>query len=443
MNENYLKRMKEYLGCEYNAFLSSYNETPVRSLRVNKVSEEEIFKNLNIKLEKIPYDKSGYYVLDDGKYGNSVYHHLGAIYFQEPSAMMPVNTYNFRGDEVVLDLCASPGGKSSQILERIPEGILVSNEISNKRAKVLFGNLERMGFKNAIITNENPTNLAKTLPNFFDVILVDAPCSGEGMMRKDEDARKMWSQDNINLCALRDKDILDEAIKMLKKDGILIYSTCTFAKEEDEDIVNYLIDKYQMEILPTQDILKKYTKEGFVKETLRFYPHIARGEGQFMAVLKKMTETNGKYRVNKKEKRDKDEEVVYKFIKDNLNSCELNIVKRKNRFYHLSSNVDLGNLNVLNYGIELGEVVNGRFIPFHHFFKALGPYFNNVLELNINDKRVLSYLHGEEIKADVKNGYGVIKIGDLYLGGFKATNGVLKNHYPKGLRNQNLFEYND
>lgn len=438
MNEQFLKRMEEYLGEEYALFKASLEQKPIRSLRLHQTSEEDLINDLGISLEKIPYDKDGYYVLDDKKYGNTAYHHLGAIYFQEPSAMMPVNLYNFKGDEKVLDLCASPGGKSSQILERIPNGLLVSNEISPKRAKILFSNLERIGYNNAIVTNENPTDLTATFPNFFDVILVDAPCSGEGMMRKDEEARKMWSQDNINVCAMRDKDILKEALKMLKTGGYLIYSTCTFAKEEDEDMVSYLIDTYNMELVPAFNNLSNFTKEGFIKNTYRFYPHIARGEGQFMAILKKTEETNGSPIFLKKEKKDKDIAIVEKFIKDNLTSYPFNIAKRGNRYYHLASDVNLDKLTVLNYGIELGEVINGRFQPYHHFFKALGPYFKNVLSLDIKDKRVSSYLHGEEIVGNALNGYGVIKIKNLYLGGFKASNNALKNHYPKGLRNTNL-----
>lgn len=440
MNEKFLARMKEYLNDEYESFIKSYDEKPVRSLRVNNVDASELIKNLGISLEKIPYDSNGYYVLDDNKYGNSVYHHLGAIYFQEPSAMMPVNMYDFKGDELCLDLCASPGGKSSQILQRIPNGLLVSNEISGTRARILFSNLERMAFSNAIVTNESPSRLASKFNGFFDVILVDAPCSGEGMMRKDEEARRMWSEDNVKLCATRDKSILDDAYKMLKQDGVLIYSTCTFSRLENEDMVSYLLEKYHMELLRPKDSLKEYTKEGFISNTLRFYPHIARGEGQFMAILKKNEAEDNTTRVIKKEAKDKDLAIVNKFIKENLTDISLNIAKRGRKYYHLASPVDLGDLNVLNYGIELGEVSNGRFIPSHHMFKALGGYFKNIVVLEPDDKRVMAYLHGEEIEADSLPGYGVIKVSNMYLGGFKASNGRLKNHYPKGLRNMNLIE---
>lgn len=435
MKEAFLNRMKEYLGLEYDAFIKTYDDKPTRGVRLHKISKEELQKNLDIDLEAIEYDKDGYYVNDDSKYGNSLYHHLGAMYFQEPSAMAPVNTYEFKGDERVLDLCASPGGKSSQILERIPNGILYSNEISSKRAKILFSNLERMGFTNAVVLNETVDNLEKTFKGYFDVILIDSPCSGEGMMRKDEEALNMWSDDNIKLCEARDKEIVRKAISMLKQDGVLIYSTCTFAKEENEDIVNYMISELNMELLKPKEILFKYTKEGFIKNTLRFYPHLAKGEGQFMAVLKNknMTEETVKYK--SREKKNNEIDIVNKFIKDNLEDINLNIVKRGNRYYHLISDIDLSNLNVINYGIELGEVQNNRFIPYHHMFKALGSYFKNQIVLEPTNPNIYKYLHGEEIIEEVSNGFGVIKINNLYLGGFKASQNHLKNYYPKGLRN--------
>lgn len=434
MNELFLQRMKTYLtDSEFQKYLQSLKMSPSIAIQVNKN-----FSLDNFTFPKISYEKYGYYLNDknlmDGKHP---FHHLGAIYFQEPSAMLPVNLYNFKGDEKVLDLCAAPGGKSLQIVQRIPNGLLVSNEINQKRSKILFSNLERFAISNAIVLNETPENLTNTFQGFFDVILLDSPCSGEGMLRKDHTIAEMWSLDNVYECANRDKLIFKCADKMLKKDGILIYSTCTFAKEENEDIIQYILDNYHYQLLEANEEIKKVTKPGFIDKTYRFYPFIALGEGQFMAILKKQDENSCLTKVIKKLKEEKEVKIINDFFKENLNDNypKLNIIKKDNYFYALTSNIDLKKLNVLNYGIKLGEVIKNRFVPHHHFFKTFGPYFKNILHLDVNDNRLLHYLKGEEIQTEVLNGYGVIEINNLYLGGFKAKNNTLKNHYPKGLRN--------
>ncbi len=438
MNEEYLNRMKTILKDKYELYIKALEEEPLRSIRLNNIDYEIFTQNIDISLEKIPYDKDGYYLNNDKKYGNHPYHHLGAFYFQEPSAMMPVNLYDFKGDELVLDLCASPGGKSSQIARRIPNGILVSNEIDSTRSNILFQNLERMSFSNVYITNNSSLDLANTFPNTFDVILVDAPCSGEGMMRKDSVARDMWSKENVDLCAKRDIEIINNANKMLKSGGKLIYSTCTFSKEEDCDIVNYIIS-LGYKLLPIKEELYKYGEPGFLDNTLRVYP-FNKGEGQFMAILEKTSENSGSFKRFKKTI-DKDIQIVNKFIEDTttLKTKDLNIVKYKNRYYISVLDVDNKKLNVKNLGVELGEVVKNRFEPYHHFYKVLGKYFKNKLELSILDSRVDHYLKGEEIVAEMPNGYGVFIIDNNVLGGFKASNNHLKNHYPKGLRNSKLY----
>lgn len=435
MNEIYLERMKEYLGSLYNDYLESLKKEPVRSIRLNNIDIDTFLKNTNMPLEKIPYDIDGYYLNDNLKYGTTIYHHAGGFYFQEPSAMMPVNLYDFKGDEIVLDLCASPGGKSSQVLRRIPNGVLVSNEIDKKRSDILFSNLERLGFKNAVITNNSPKDLAKVFNGFFDVIVLDAPCSGEGMMRKDEDARNQWSLENNKICHDRDIEIINEANKMLKKGGKLIYSTCTFDKAEDEEMVEYIIS-LGYHLIPASDVIVNNSYKGFINNTYRFYP-MKRGEGQFMALLEKDSDEAFKPLKKLSNVNDKDLDVVKKFIKDNLTTTFKNIIKVGNYYYLAGLDADLSKLKVRNYGVELGEVEKGRFIPHHHMFKALGSFFKNKVVLDYNDPRILDYLHGEEIMVESSNGYGVLMVDNLVLGGFKASNGHFKNHYPKGLRNMN------
>ena len=436
MNEIYLNRMKEYLKDDYEAYLASFSKPISRSIRLNNIDIDTVIKNTNMPLEKIPYDMDGYYLNNEEKYGNSIYHHAGGFYFQEPSAMLPVNLYDFKGDEIVLDLCASPGGKSSQVLRRIPKGILVSNEIDKKRSDILFSNLERLSFSNAIITNNSPSELAKVFKSFFDVIVLDAPCSGEGMMRKDEDARNQWSLENNKICHNRDIEIINEANKMLKKNGKLIYSTCTFDKAEDEEMVEYIIS-LGYHLLDVKQEIKDATYPGFIDKTYRFYP-MKRGEGQFMAILEKDSDSEISHIKKLNQKPDKDLDIVKKFIKDNLDIKLDNIIKYGSYYYTSPLNLDLSKLNIIKYGIELGEVEKGRFIPHHHMFKALGKHFLNKVELDYNDPRIKAYLKGEEIVVEnTKQGYGVLMVDNLVLGGFKASMNHLKNHYPKGLRNMN------
>lgn len=436
MKEDYLNRMKEYLSeDEFQLLLNCYQEEPQRGLRIHHIDSDLFFKNLAIPVEKLDFDPDGYAVFGDKKYGNHPYHHAGAFYMQEPSAMAPVNLYSFRGDELVLDLCAAPGGKSSQIASRLKKGVLFSNDPNVKRSKTLFGNLERLGFSNVVVLNETPERLASQLAGVFDVILVDAPCSGEGMMRKDEEAAAQWCEGLVLECQKRDCEILDAAHLMLKENGILIYSTCTFSKEEDEDMVSYMVQKYSYQVLKPSEILLSSTKEGFIKNTLRFYPFTGKGEGQFMALLQKQTPTEKNAFFNKKRDKDPDLKYVQEFIEHNLDQFNYPILKIKNRYYAACTELDLSNLNVLNAGVELGEVIHHRFIPYHHFFKAFGKYFKNKLNVSLDDPRVAQYLHGEEITAELPNGYGAILLDGLSLGGFKAVDGRLKNYYPKGLRN--------
>ena len=438
MNQVYLDRMKDILGNRYNDYLESLEKTPFRSIRLNKIKYEDFVKNINMPLEKISYDKDGYYLNNLEKYGNHPYHHLGAFYFQEPSAMMPINLYDFKGDELVLDLCASPGGKSSQVARNLTSGVLVSNEIDSKRCNVLFQNMERLGFSNVVITNNSPNDLAKVFSNTFDVIVLDAPCSGEGMMRKEEAARENWTLENVKLCQKRDIEIINEANKMLKKGGKLIYSTCTFSPEEDCQMVEYIIS-LGYKLLPIKETLKKCATEGFIKNTLRVYP-MDKGEGQFMALLEKESDASGSIKLAKKVI-DKDINIVKKFL-ETYTTLDINtqdIVKIGSRYYLSKLNFDYTKLNVKNLGVELGEVIKNRFEPYHDLFKALGHFFKNQIRLSVCDKLVDHYLHGEEINYPVPDGFGVIIVDDLVLGGFKASFGHIKNHYPKGLRHLKLY----
>lgn len=286
MNQEFINQMKELLGNDINSFLDTFNMPNERALNINtkKISVEEFLKINHYNLSKIPYDDEAFYLNDNRLVGNSIMHHSGMYYIQDPGALSTINSYKFKGDEFVLDLCASPGGKSFQIAKRLDKGFVISNEIDFKRCKTLASNIERLGLNNVIVTNSDAFKLSKVFKSFFDVILVDAPCSGEGMFRKNEDSISNWSLEYTLECNKRDKEILDDAIKMLKRDGILIYSTCTYNVSENEEIVKYLIDM-GFEVLEVDPKLNDYTKEGLIKNTKRFYPHISKGEGQFLSLI--------------------------------------------------------------------------------------------------------------------------------------------------------------
>ena len=432
---DFINRMKEYLGDEFDDFIKSYDDENVRSFTVNDkyISTNEFMNIFNYKINKIPYLNNAFYLCeDDLKLGFHPLHHAGAFYMQDPSAMIPARSIDIKPDSLVLDLCSAPGGKSIQLALKAYNGAVISNEIDFKRAQILYSNIERMGLNNVVVTNNKPSDFLKDFKNKFDVILVDAPCSGEGMFRKYPNAVSEWSLDNVINCQKRDIDILDSANLLLKDGGILIYSTCTFAREENEDMVSYLTEKYGYSVVSIKDEFKPFLKEGFIPNTYRFYPHIAKGEGQFVAVLKK----NGGYveglkPYKKVTKINEFDEFCKKFLTDKID----NIYRRGDDVFYMALPVELSSLKVLNYGVKLGEVYNKRFIPNHNFFKAFSHLFKSQLNLSYTDPLVSKYLHGEQINAEVNNGYGVIFINGIPLGGYKANNNILNNLYPKGLRN--------
>ena len=437
---DFINRMKEYLGDDFNNFLKSYEDENIRSFTVNNKyistsSFKEIF-NHNISL--IPYMQNAFYLHeDDLKLGFHPLHHAGAIYMQDPSAMIPASCVEFKPNSLILDMCSAPGGKSIQLALKACDGAVISNEIDFKRAQILYSNIERLGLSNVVVTNNKPSDFLRDFKNKFDVILVDAPCSGEGMFRKYPNAIDEWSLDNVLLCQKRDVEILDTATQLLKNDGILIYSTCTFAKEENEDMVKYLMDTYGYSLVDIMDGYKPFLKEGFIPKTYRFYPHVAPGEGQFVAVLKK---NDGSFEslkpIKKVSKVLEFDEFCNKFLLDKIEP----IYRKGDDLFYMTLPVDLSSLRVLNYGVKLGEIYNKRFIPNHNLFKSFSHLFKSSLDLDYNDPLVSKYLHGEQIMAEVANGYGVIKVNGIPLGGYKASNNTLNNLYPKGLRNFWFFD---
>lgn len=426
----FLNKMRTLLNEEFDEFEKSLNQPSVKALYVNQNKiDVDKFKNIvDFKIEEIPYEQAGFYI-DNQKYGRHPLHHAGAFYLQEPSAMFTVNAYNFKGDELVLDMCASPGGKSIQIANRIPKGCLVSNEFVYARSQILFSNIERMGLKNVIITNEKPANLAKAYANCFDVCLVDAPCSGEGMFRKGDDVINHWNENLPTMCAKRQKEILISADKCLKQFGKLIYSTCTYSVEENEDIVNWLINNLGYSLI---DINCDMPRGINMPNAVRLYPHKVKGEGQFVAVLQKNKENLEIPSAGLKLNIDKSaENFVNSVLTKKYDIYEFN----KKSYFVPNVSLIKKNINYVSLGVTIGENVKNRFEPFHNFFTAFGKNFKLQLNYDYNDLNIKKYLRGETLDVNLLDGYGVINASNCSLGGFKISKGMFKNLYPKGLRN--------
>lgn len=425
--KDFQDRMNERLPAEEReAFFAAYEEPPVKGVRVNtlKISPEEYLKISPFPLEQTTWAKDGFYTNAE-KLGAHPHHFAGLLYSQEPSAMSVAPKLEAKEGEFILDLCSAPGGKGTQLAAAMRgKGVIVLNEPIFSRAQILSSNVERTGVRNAVVLNEYPETLAAVFTDCFDKILVDAPCSGEGMFRKNEkEAIEEWSAENVALCAKRQKNILDCAAKMLKKGGRLVYSTCTFSEEEDEWQVRDFLETHADFCLIEQ------------KKTL---PHRVRGEGHFFAVFEKTegreeTLPSLKTRISpqsEKAYREFEKEFFFKPFASNL-------FENGGTLYELPSGVfDWKKLHVLRAGVRLGEVKNGRFEPCHSLAACLKKgECKNVADFSCDDIRLRKFLSGETIEDErMKDGWGVICADGYPAGLGKAVRGTIKNHIPKGLR---------
>ena len=425
--EKFVERMKKQLPeSEWEAFFAVYDEKPHKGVRVNalKCSAAEFEKLSPFALAPVPWEENGFSI-EEEKVGGSPYHFAGVIYSQEPSAMVAAPLLEMKAGERVLDLCSAPGGKGTQLAAKMDgEGIIVLNEPISSRAKILSQNVERMGIKNAVVTSEMPDKLAEKFEGYFDKILVDAPCSGEGMFRKNADeALAEWSEENVALCAVRQKEILAEAVKMLRSGGRLVYSTCTFSEEEDEGQV--------------REFTKNYPEMRLIAQE-KLYPHKVKGEGHFAALFEK----TGEGAINNlravKTNVSKGAEKAYRDFEKSFFKEEFaeNLHEVKGVLYALPKEVfDWRGLNVLRVGVRLGEMINGRFEPSHSLVMcAKKSEIRRVVDLSADDMRLEKFLSGETIEYDVENGWCAVCVSGFSVGLGKAVNGVIKNHIPKGLR---------
>ena len=436
--------MINLLGGEYQSFLNEYEKPPYRGLRLNtlKCSAQKLEAVFGEEIRKNPFNKNGYY-LDNSVsgIGTTPLHHAGAFYVQEPSAMSAVTLLDVKENDKVLDLCAAPGGKSTQIAATLNgTGLLWSNEIIKSRANILLSNIERCGVKNAVVSSETPKRLCDALAGYFDKVLVDAPCSGEGMFRKDNDAINEWSRDNVMLCKARQLEILDCAAKALKQGGELVYSTCTFSYEENEEVTAEFLQNHP-------DFITVESSESFGRKTqnngVRIFP-MDGGEGHYAVKLKRIGENpyhtpefdySG---LNTREYKKYENDILslYKSLIKNPVACRF-MLQKENALLLPDTMPDFSGLNILRAGVILAQIKKNRLEPHHSFFMTLHPdEVYQYVDFPSDSRDIKAYLHGEETDADESlKGYCLVCVDGVSAGFAKAVGGRLKNKYPKGLRN--------
>ncbi len=480
----FAERMQRLLGGEYEAFEASYGQERQYGLRRNleKGTEEEFIGVMPFPLGKVSWAREGYYYDGAVQPGRHVLHEAGAYYIQEPSAMAAVEALAPKPGERILDLCAAPGGKTTQIAGRMQgQGLLVSNELIGDRARILSQNVERMGVSNCVVCSEKPERMAALFPSFFDRVLVDAPCSGEGMFRKEETAREEWSLENVQMCAERQSMILKEAAKMVRPGGVLVYSTCTFSPEENEGTISAFLrmhEEYTIVETGLEDSLSKgradwieQPAEG-IGHTLRLWPHLLRGEGHYIARLRKrgqqadaLQQTGAREPAASKGTRkcaaqtgvEKNTALGYGIwqIAGEKKLCKLmesflreeleidgawmarhpgQVIRFGEQIYLVPEGmISLTGIKVLRPGLQLATEKKNRFEPAHALAHSLlegesGRFYE------LTQQEASAYLRGESIACGEQRGWLALSYAGYALGFGKASGGQIKNHYPKGLR---------
>ncbi|MGF7031433.1 16S rRNA C967 or C1407 C5-methylase (RsmB/RsmF family)/NOL1/NOP2/fmu family ribosome biogenesis protein [Paenibacillus mucilaginosus] len=455
---SYIEQMRKQLGGEAEAFLASYGQPRTQGLRINprKINDSDPGALPKLQrlfaLEPVPWCPTGFYYEEDARPGRHPYHAAGVYYIQEPSAMSAVELLDPQPGEIVLDLAAAPGGKSTHIAGKLAgQGLLISNEIHPARAKILAENIERMGIPNAVVVSSNPPQLAARFPRFFDRIMVDAPCSGEGMFRKDPDAVGEWSPAHVEMCAARQLDILQDAVRMLKPGGRLAYSTCTFNEQENE---------------LTADAIVKLCPGLELERTERIWPHLHRGEGHFVAVFR-LTEAGaggdeaaapavrGRTAARGKRGTVRPEEEAVRLYERwaaetwapegsgfRLPSGEPLLFGEQLYWLPQADGCPfdsswLQGLKVLRPGLHLAEVKKNRVEPAHALALSLPPAAKVRLQADLSSEgeEVQRYLRGEALQSGAPgSGWTLVTVDGYPIGWGKLSGGLLKNHYPKGLR---------
>lgn len=441
--QEFFNRMKSVCD-DYDAFCSSFSENSphLRGIRLNTLKAGvDTAEKLGFEISPAPFSHLGYYVHDnDIRLGNSPWHHAGAYYVQEPSAMSAVTALDPQEGDYVLDMCAAPGGKSTQIAALLGgKGLLVSNEYVRSRAQILISNIERMGITNAAVTSLHPDIIAEKLPSFFDKVLVDAPCSGEGMFRKDETAIREWSPEHVQACAQRQAAILDSAAECVRPGGVLVYSTCTFAAEENEQNIAAFLERHPDFHL--EPIKAEFGRRGIASVggfdtslTRRIYP-MDGGEGHFAARLRREGEEQAIHSAVQTPDMPAD---VKALLEECFTVIPEGIIKNAgdNIFLLPPEFEALGSLPVIRAGVLLGCRKKGRIEPEHALFmSARAENCRNLVSLSADDAQLKAFLHGETLEVDESiRGYCAVACEGVVTGFGKCSGGTLKNRYPKGLR---------
>lgn len=453
------EKMRCLLGDEFDEYIKCYDAPRYYGLRVNtqKISVKDFLKICPFEVTPIPWIENGFYY--DGEQispAKHPYYYAGLYYLQEPSAMTPANRLPVEPGDKVLDVCAAPGGKATELGAKLQrEGVLIANDISSSRAKGLLKNLEVFGIGNMLVLSEEPGKLENYFPEFFDKILIDAPCSGEGMFRKDKKMVKAWEEHGPAFFSKLQRSIITQSARMLKPGGIMLYSTCTFDALENEGTIEYLLKEF-----PEFRILEMQSYEGFAQgrpefiesgnpdlsKTVRIFPHKMKGEGHFLALLQKgepeeaLPGSKSAMSLGKK-KIPEDIQEFFQNVSWQLQPERLDI--HGERVYYMPENLpDMRGIRFLRTGLLLGELKKNRFEP----SQALAMYlkkseFAHTINLTAEDERITRYLKGETIEVDDltdanENGWQLVCVDGYPLGWGKLNRGTLKNKYLPGWRNQ-------
>lgn len=477
--QEFEQKMRKLLKEDYENYADSFAKGYGQTFRVNqlKIQPAELLRRFAVK--PVPWCETGFYYEGDSRLSTHPFYYGGAYYIQEPCAMAPASFLPVKPGDKVLDLCAAPGGKTTALAAKLQgEGMLIANDISISRCKALLKNMELSGVKNAVITCESPDRLSERFTGYFDCVLVDAPCSGEGMFRKDSSMMKEWSEDAVLRYSALQKEIIKRAAKMVRPGGYLLYSTCTYSPEENEQVVETLLQpegQFTLEELPLYDGMdtghpmwskKKNTQ---LVNCRRFWNHRVDGEGQFAALLKKSEQCeenvsgyvqnecgdfyeetkpkkvkkgNKKHKEGRKEPVQKETGVVIsEEMRQFFTNCSVSVFQRKlrlieERIFLLPENCpDMEGLRIVRSGLYLGDCKKKRFEPSQALAMALRPEeYENCIDLPLNDIRVEKYLRGETIEADSKDGWILICVEGLPLGWGKSSKGSIKNKIAPGWR---------
>lgn len=447
------EKMKSLLKEDYEKYIQCYEEGRWYGLRVNtnKITVEDFLKISPWELKQIPWIENGFYYDGDKiQPAKHPYYFAGLFYLQEPSAMTPANRLPVEKGDRVLDVCAAPGGKATELAAKLGrDGVLAANDISNSRAKGLLKNLELFGVGNLLVLSEEPGKLIEYFPEYFDKILIDAPCSGEGMFRKDKKMVKAWEEHGPEFFCKIQKSIITQAAQMLKSGGMILYSTCTFDMRENEEVILHLLNEY-----PEFEICDMKQYEGFrpgfaetpvannedLNKTVRIFPHCMQGEGHYLALVKKAGGRCSNEEISRKPVKVPEElAVFFKDVSWKLDTSRLDI--RGERVYYMPEGLpEMKGIRFLRTGLLLGEAKKGRFEP----SQALAMYlkkdeYTKILDLELSDDRVIKYLKGETLDVDdllpsKSKGWYLVCVDGYPLGWGKCANGTMKNKYLPGWR---------